>query len=89
MRTMVAILFVSATYSPAATGRAVMYPSNGARIVVSANAFSACASCAFTLSSDACEVETASELCRAALSLRPRIAAWQRWPALRPVSCCV
>ena len=56
MRTMVAILLVSATYSPAATGRAVMKPSKGARMVVSASAFSACASCARTPSSEACEV---------------------------------
>ena len=56
MRTMVAILLVSATYSPAATGRAVMKPSKGARMVVSASAFSACASWARTPSSEACGV---------------------------------
>src|SRR5450759_3368358 len=48
MRTMVAILLANATYWPAATGRAVMNPSKGARMVVSARPFSACASCDVT-----------------------------------------
>ena len=56
IRTMVAILLVSATYSPAATGRAVMKPSKGARMVVSASAFSACASWAREPSSDGLRV---------------------------------
>src|ERR1019366_6297466 len=69
MRMMVAILLESATYWPTATGRAVMKPSKGARMVVSARAFSDCASWDLTPASEACEFSTAPQLWRAPLSV--------------------